>query len=185
MYLEIKAVISGIALVLLFIIISQIIFVTVLLGFLLFVACFVFIFGDILIGFKITKTNANYLFDPLPQGTHELCIMQTLSGLVEIFPVTKGVKGIRYGVLHKKKIAVLNEGTGQFHTRNGNLGFFAHENYDKNINVKDCKALETLNGDDIKEIYRNLRDKVDFKNKVIKKPVLEGFKWNSKNQKQK
>ena len=172
MYLEIKAVISGIAILLIFFVISQIILSNFSLGFLLFAAVGAFIFGEILIGIKITNTDANYLYDPLPQGTQELCIMQTLSGLVDLIPVTKGVKGIRYGVLHKKKIAVLNTGHGQFYTRNGNLGFFAHENYDKNINLLECKALEHLTGDDIKEIYRNLKN-------VPK----EGFKWSSKNQK--
>ena len=173
MYLEIKAVISGIGFILICIVISQILFLNTLLGFLLFAAGFCFIFGDILIGIKIIHTNANYWFDPLPQGTHELCIMKTLSGLVDLIPVVKGVKGIRYGVLHKKKIAVLNEGTDQFHTRNGNLGFFAHENYDKNIKLLECKALEKLEGDDIKEIYHNL-------NGPSKKKPLGDVKWSSK-----
>ena len=180
MYLEVKSLISGIACIIIFFVISQILFVNFLLGFLLFAGVFAFIFGDILLGIKIINTKANYTFDPLPQGTHELCIMQTLSGLVEFIPVVKGVKGIRYGVLHKKKIAVLNEGKGQFYTRNGNLGFFAHENYDKNIVLNECKALEGLDGDDIKEIYHNLKDTSDFKNKTAKKSLIEGFKWNSK-----
>lgn len=171
MYLEIKAVISGIAVILIFLVISQIMFWNFLYGFLLIAAVGAFIFGDILIGIKITNTDANLWYDPLPQGTKELCILQTLSGLVALIPVVKGVKGIRYGVLHKKKIAVLNEGDGQFHTKNGNLGFFAHENYDKNINLRECKALEHLDGDDIKEIYRNLKGET--------KPV-GGIKWSSK-----
>jgi len=182
MYLEIKAVISGLCLIVLFFVASQILFANALLGFLVIMGAGGFLFGDMLLGIKIINTNAQYWFDPLPQGTHELCIMKTLSGLVDLLPVVKGIKGIRYGVLHKKKVAVLNEGTEQFHTRNGNLGFFAHENYDKNINIKKCKALETLNGDDIKEIYRNLKDNVyhtNFKNRP-KKQLLEGFKWNSK-----
>ena len=119
MYLEAKAVISGLAVIAIFFVISQILFVSVFLGFILFMAVFAFIFGDILLGIKITKKNANYWFDPLPQGTHEICILQTLSGLTDIIPVTKGVKGIRYGVLHKKKIAILNKGDGQFHRRAG------------------------------------------------------------------
>ena len=174
MYLEIKAVISGIAAILIFFVISQIVVISVLYAFLLFAGLFAFIFGDILIGIKITNTRANYWFDPLPQGTHELCIMQTISGLIDLIPVTKGVKGIRYGVLHKKKMAVLNEGTGQFYTRNGNLGFIAHENYDKNINLLKCKALESLEGDDIKEIYQNL------KGKNGDKTIGKGIVWNSK-----
>lgn len=178
MYLEIKAVISGIAVIIIFFVISQILFVNSLLGFLLFMAAFAVIFGDIILGIKITNTRANYWYDPLPQGTQELCIIQTLSGLVDLMPVTKGVKGIRYGVLHKKKMAVLNEGDGQFYTRNGNLGFFAHENYDKNINLRECKALEKLDGDDVKEIYRNL--KISPKETKIN----EGIKWSSKKNKQ-
>lgn len=179
MYLEVKAFITGLATIAIFYVISQVLFANILLGFLLFVAVFGYIFGDILLGIKIIKTNANYWFDPLPQGTHELCIMKTLSGLADLIPMEKGVKGIRYGVLHKKKIAVLNKGDDQFHTRNGNLGFFAHENYDKNINLKKCKALETLTGDDIKAIYHNLKNK----EKKIGKPKIEGFVWNSKNKK--
>lgn len=174
MYLEIKAVISGIAIVLIFFVISQIIVISVLLAFLLFAGVFAFIFSDILIGIKITNTDANLWFDPLPQGTKELCILQTLSGLIVLVPVVKGVKGIRYGVLHKKKIAVINEGDGQFHTKNGNLGFFAHENYDKNINLKECKALEHLDGDDIKEIYRYLNSRSEEKKRG------KEFKWSSK-----
>ena len=171
MYLEIKAVISGIAIIIIFIVISQIMFWSFLYGFLLIAAVGAFIFGDILIGIKITNTNSNLWYDPLPQGTHEICLMQTLSGLVDLLPMTKGVKGIRYGMLHKKKIAILNEGDCQFHTRNGNLGFFAHENYDKNINLRECKALEHLDGDDIKEIYRNLKGKTKSNG---------GFVWSSK-----
>ena len=178
MYLEIKAVISGIAAILIFFVISQIVVVSVLYAFLLFAGLFAFIFGDILLGIKITNTDANLWFDPLPQGTKELCILQTLSGLIVLIPVVKGVKGIRYGVLHKKKISILNEGDGEFHTKNGNLGFFAHENYDKNINLRECKALETLEGDDIKEIYRNL------KRSLKGTKVKEGFVWSSKKQKQ-
>lgn len=176
MYLEIKAVISGIAIIVIFFVISQILFLNFSLGFLLFAAVGAFIFGDILLGIKIINTNAQYWFEPLPQGTHELCIMKTLSGLVDLIPMVKGIKGIRYGVLHKKKIAVLNEGTEQFHTRNGNLGFFAHENYDKNINLKKCKALEGLEGDDIKEIYRNLKEQPKTK-------LMEGFNWHSNSKK--
>lgn len=183
MYLEIKAVISTLGIIVIFFVISQILFVNVLLGFLLIAGVGAFIFGDILLGIKIINTNSQYWFDPLPQGEQELCIIKTLSGLVDLLPVTKGVKGVRYGVLHKKKIAILNEGTDQIHTRNGNLGFIAHENHDKNIVLTECKALETLEGDDIKEIYHNLKNSKDFKNKVIKKPVLEGFKWNSKTKK--
>lgn len=175
MYLEIKAVISGIAAILILFVTSQVVALSTLYAFLLFAGVFAFIFGDILLGIKITNTNANYWFDPLPQGTQEICLMQTLSGLVDIMPVTKGVKGIRYGVLHKKKIAVLNEGDCQFHTRNGNLGFFAHENYDKNINLLECKALESLDGDDIKDIYRNLKDQPPKKK--------ESLTWNLKKRK--
>ena len=173
MYLEVKAVISGMAIILIFFVISQILFLNFLLGFLLIASVGAFIFGDILLGIKIINTNANYWFDPLPQGTQELCILKTLGGLLDLIPVVKGVKGIRYGVLHKKKIAILNEGTDQFHTRNGNLGFIAHENYDKNINLKECKALEKLSGDDIKEIFHNLSESA-------KKKLVGDIKWSSK-----
>jgi len=179
MYLEIKSVISGIACILIFFVCSQIILIDSLLGFLLFAGAGAFIFGDILLGIKITNTNANLWYDPLPQGTHELCVIKTLGGLLDLMPVIKGVKGIRYGVLHKKKIAVLNKGDEQFHTRNGNLGFFAHENYDKNINLKECKALEDLDGDDIKEIYKNLKSKSSSDKKLVKGKIV----WNSKQKK--
>lgn len=176
MYLEIKAVISGMSLILMFFVASQVLLWNFLFGFLLLATAGGFIFGDILLGIKIMNTKAHYWFDPLPQGTHELCILKTLSGLVEIMPVEKGVKGIRYGVLHKKKIGILNEGTEQIHTRNGNLGFFAHENYDKNIKLSECKALETLDGDTIKDIYRNLK-------KQPTKKLVGGIVWNSKTKK--
>jgi len=173
MYLEIKAIISGISMIAIFFVISQILFENFLLGFLLIASVGGFIFGDMLLGIKIINTNAQKWFEPLPQGTHEICILKTLSGLVELIVVEKGPKGIRYGMLHKKKIAVLNEGTGQIHTRNGNLGFFAHENYDKNINLLECKALEILDGDDIKDIYYNLKEQPTKKR-------IGGIAWNSK-----
>ena len=173
MYLEIKAVISAISMILLFFVTSQILLYDFLLGFLIIAAAGGYIFGDILLGIKIINTNSQYWFDPLRQGEQELCILKTLSGLVDLVPTTKGAKGIRYGVLHKKKIAILNEGTEQIHTRNGNLGFFAHENYDKNINLRECKALEKLDGDDIKEIYHNLK-------KSPEKKLHGGIVWNSK-----
>jgi len=170
MYLEIKALISGIGIVLLFFVLSQVATANIAYGMLMFIGIFLIILSDIIISYKITNNNAQYFIDPIPQGTQEICLLKTLSGLLEIIPVTKGPKGIRYGLLHKKKIAILNEGDDQFHTRNGNLGFFAHENYDKNINLKECKALEKLDGEDIKAIYKNL------KNKKSK----EGVVWSSK-----
>ena len=175
MFLELKEIIAAIGIILLFFVCSQLIVVNILLGFLVIVSIFLFIFSDIVLAIKIMKTNANYLIDPLPQGTHELCIMQTIGGLIEFIPMVKGPKGLRFAVLHKKKIAVINEGDEQFHTRNGNLGFFSHENYDKNINLKECKALEKLDGDDVKEIYHALK-------KLNHKPFLDvrRIKWHSK-----
>ena len=176
MFLEVKELIAVIGIILLFFVCSQLFFINVLYAFLVIVSIFLFIFSDILLAIKIIKTNANYIIDPLPQGTHELCIMQTIGGLIEFIPMVKGPKGLRFAKLHKKKIAVINEGDEQFHTRNGNLGFFAHENYDKNINLKECKALEKLDGDDVKEIYHALKELDESKG-------FGRIKWNSKKEK--
>ncbi|GAG48808.1 unnamed protein product, partial [marine sediment metagenome] len=42
------------------------------------------------------------------------------------------------------------------------------------INLKECKALEKLEGDDIKEIYHNLKKKPEDKQ------IVGGIKWSSK-----
>lgn len=156
MWLEVKAVFTVIGIIMLFTVTGFILFSNFLLAFLLIAAAGMFIMGDMIIGIKITKTKAHLWFDPIDQGREEICVLQTISGLLDLVKTTKGPYGVRYFTLHKKPAVIINEGTAQFYTRNGNLGFFGHEDYDKNINLKECKALENADGDSIKEIYANL-----------------------------
>lgn len=150
MWMEAKSVISGISLICIGIVTSQIIFLNMLLGFLLIVGIFLFIFGDILIGMKIVDYKP--VFEPTPNGW-ELMELELLNGRVVFLNTHKGPYGKRSFRIHNEDATVINDGKANFILSNGNRGFYAHENFDRNIDPHMAKALQQMEGGDIKEIY--------------------------------
>ena len=69
MWLEVKSVITVVTMFLIIIVLGYIMPVNMFLGFLLLMAMFSLIFGDILIGWRIASTRANYWIDP-PKAEH-------------------------------------------------------------------------------------------------------------------
>lgn len=162
MWMEVKAVISVIALVCVAVVCSQIILFNNLLGFLCIVTIFLIIFGDILIGIKTSDFKP--LYDPTPRGW-ELMELQLLDGKVRYINTLKGPHGKRSFRIHGEDATVINDGKASFLLVNGNRGFRAHENFDMNVDPFRAKALEQMPGADIKEMYYLARNALDEKKK--------------------
>jgi len=171
MYLEMKALFSLIAMVFIGIVISQIILTNILLGFLLIVSIGMIFMGDLIIGHQITRNHLKPLIDPVPAGK-ELCILFTIGGMVDFVVTRKKPLGKREFIYYNyenramSEASVINDGSYPIRTINGNTGFVAHESYDMNVDLFQAKALEKCKGDDIKEIYNNIKEK-----KGLLKPI--------------
>ena len=133
------------------IVLSQILFLNAIWGFLLIMALMFYILGDVLIGYKIIKSDCRPLLEPTPKGK-ELMGIQLINGLLRFINTEKDAHGKRNFVMHNHDASVINDGKAPFRTRSGNIGFYAHELFDQNVDPKRCKALEQMPGD-IKETY--------------------------------
>lgn len=158
MWLEIKSIITGISIIFIAIVISQILLINTLLGFLLFAAIFLMIFGDLILGMKIVDFKP--IFEPTPRGW-ELMELELLNGRVVYINTQKGPYGKRSFRIHKEDATVINDGKSNFTLSNGNRGFRAHENFDRNIDPTMAKALQQMEGGDIREIYYKARKEVE------------------------
>lgn len=161
MWLEAKILLSIISMIFLAIVISQILFLNMLLGMLLFFTFGLIIMGDILIGYQIKHNHVDVLIDPLP-AHQELCVLFDFSGNLDFIRTTKAPEGKREFVKYRKEASIINNGDYQIKTINGNRGFVGHESYDQSVNLYKAEALDKLPGDDIKEIVNNI-DLVDAK----------------------
>ena len=155
--MEAKATISGISIVMVCIVMGFIIFTNFLLGFLLIMSIGLMIFGDILIGMKIVDFKP--LFEPTPRNL-ELMELELLNGRMVFFNTTKGAYGKRSFRIHNEDATVINDGKSNFTLPNGNRGFRALENFDRNVDPHLAKALQQMEGADIKEIYYQARSKL-------------------------
>jgi hypothetical protein len=161
MWLEAKMMLSGIAIIFIAIVLSQIILLNMLLGFLLIVGIGLVFFSEIIIGYQVSRNHVNVLMDPMPPG-YELCVLFDFSGNIDFLKVKKGPLGTREFVKYKKEANIINKGDYQIRCINGNHGFIGHENYPENINLLKAEALDKLPGDDIKEIVDKLpMEKID------------------------
>jgi len=173
MYLEIKAIFSLISFIFIGIVLSQILFLDVLLAFLLIASIGLLFMGDMIIGYQITHNHLKPLMDPVPAGK-ELCILFNIGGMVDFVVTRKRPLGKREFVYYNyenrvmSESAVINDGSYPIRTINGNTGFIAHESYDMNVDLYEAKALEKCKGDDIKEIYDDIIKKKPFLNTVKK-----------------
>ena len=157
MYLIVKSLFSVISMFLIAIVCSQILFLNLMLGFLLIVALFLVLIGDILIGYKVTPFKP--LFEPTPKGK-ELMEIQLLDGKTHFINTTKGPQGKRSFQMNQHDASVINDGKAQFRVTGGNIGFRAHELIDRNVDPYRAKALEKMPGDTIKELYYLAKQKI-------------------------
>ena len=158
MWMEAKAVCTVMAVIFIAVVISQVFYASVFLVFILFMAITIMIIGDMLLGSRITRFKP--LFEPTPPGK-EMVELQLLDGRTYFIDTTKGPHGKRSFRINKQDATVINDGIGSFTLHNGNRGFRAHENYDGNIDPKRAKALEKIEGGDIKEMYYIGREKME------------------------
>lgn len=160
MWLEVKALLSSVGIILVGIVFANIFIYNTFLSIILLIAIGVFVFGDMLIGYQITHNELKPLMDPTPKGK-ELMELQMLDGMVRYINTTKAPLGQRKFRIHNEDATVINDGRGSFRTINGNHGFRAHEKYDRNVEPGKCEALSHMKGDDIKEIYHNAKNNPD------------------------
>lgn len=155
MWLEIKAMMTIMGIVFVFVavgmsLISLFTLIIVLMG-----ISFI-LMGDIIIGYQITNKELKNQMDPTPPRK-ELTILQEIGGKIHFINTDKAEMGIRKFRWHGKEASVINDGLGMFSLPNGNRGFFSHESYDKSISMILCKALEDIakatDSKNIKEIY--------------------------------
>lgn len=167
MWVEAKILFSIIANAMIAIVISQIILVNMMLGFLLFIAIFITVLGDMLISYQIKHNHLDKLMDPKPQGK-ELAILFTITGLMDFIWADKRPHGKREFVYHKEEASYINSGSYPIHTINGNHGCIVHESHDENISLYEAKAAEKIAKDfkteNIKEVYtiaKTIEERVD------------------------
>lgn len=155
MWLEVQALLSSIAIIMISIVLFPILFENVLFGFFLIIAIGLVIFSNIIIGYQITRNRLKWLIDPL--GTdEELCILFDHSGNVDFVRTKKGPCDTRQFTRYGKPATIVNTGSYQIRTHNGNKGFVGHEDYEMNVNPIECEALDKCYGDNTVEIYNNL-----------------------------
>ena len=168
MWLEAKALLSGVAIVMISIVMFTILFQNMLFGFLLIMAIGLILFSDILIGYQITKNHLRWLMDPLTPN-EELCVLFDHSGNFDFIRTKKGPYDTRLFSRYKKPATIVNTGSYPIRSHNGNKGFVGHEDYDLNVNLSECEALDKCKGDNIIDIYHN---------KPHKKKKPKGVIWN-------
>ena len=156
MWMEAQAICNVIAMICIAIVISQLFLVAQIFVFILFVAIAMIIFGNILIGSRISRFKP--LFETTPTGW-ELMELQLLDGRTYFINTKKGAYGQRKFRINGEDATVINDGECNFTLHNGNRGFRAHELFDGNVDPFMAKALEKMQGEDVKEIYYNARQK--------------------------
>lgn len=155
MWLEAKAILSSVAIVMISIVLCIVLFQNILLGFLLIVAIGLIVFSDIIIGYQITRNRLRWLMDPL-SPSEELCILFDHSGDIDFVRTKKGPSDTRLFTRYGKPATIVNTGSYQIRTHNGNKGFVGHADYEMNVNLIECEALDKCDGDNNIEIYNNL-----------------------------
>ena len=138
---------------------SQILFVNMIMGFLLLMSMFLMLFGDIIIGYKITASDLKPLLEPTPPGK-ELLELQLLDGNVRFINTVKGPQGKRSFRMNGHDASIIHDGKAKFRLPGGNVGFRGHELFDQNVDPMRCKALEKMPGDTIKEAFYHFKNKL-------------------------
>ena len=156
MWIEIKALVTGMSIV--FIMLGAILPAFLL----IFMGIGMLIFGDIIIGYQITSNELKPLMDRTPPG-YELTIFQEIGGggKIHFINTRKSVMGQRKFRFHNKEAIAITNGKGMGTLPNGNRFFFSHESYDKNIDPALCKTYSKLPGDNLKETYNIVKNEMD------------------------
>jgi len=125
-------------------------------AFLLIIAMMFYIIGDAFLLVKMVNTQANRWLEP-NKIDEEKCILFDMAHNVTLQRVRKKEEGKREFVRYGKEASIINRGRYPIRLPNGDRGFVGHESYDLDVDLLECEALDKLKGDDIKEIYHNLR----------------------------
>lgn len=156
MFIEIKAVLTVVSFVFIGIVISQIVYYDLLLTFLLFMGMGLYFFGDMLIGYVITRNDLKPQMDPTPRRM-ETCLFISLTKRLYVFDTVKGPEGQRKFRFNGQDASVINHGDYQIRLPNGNSAFLAHESCEENLNLAEVKYAEITSKefgtDDLKEIH--------------------------------
>lgn len=158
MWLEIKTVLTIVSFVFIGIVISQLLFLNILLSFLLFMAMGIYFFGDMVIGYQISRNHLNVLIDPTRPG-EEVCVLYDFGGHIDFVKTVKDALGKRNFRRYKKDAAIINTGSYPLRFINGNPGFVGHESYDKNVDLYEAEALDKQEEDDVKEMFNRIWEK--------------------------
>lgn len=155
MWLEVKAMFTVGALICVCIALSSAIHFQDLLQTLMLIIAFgLMLFGDIAFGYKVIDAGVIPCIDKNPPN-YETCILQEFSGNITFEQTKKGPFGKREFVKHHTDASIINTGDCPIRLPNGNIGFIGHVDYDMNVNIYEAEALDKLEGEDIKEIYKN------------------------------
>lgn len=161
MYLEVKAIVSGIAIVLNCIVIGYIILLNFFLGFILLISVFLIIFETLLIGYQISHNHLKVLMDPCGPDS-EVCFYFDMGGDVDFIKAKKGPYNTRSFVKYNRVGTIINKGSYPIRLINGNKGFIGHEDYPEEVNLDEAEALDKQAGEDIKEIVNSKKlEKID------------------------
>jgi len=161
MWLEIKAVITVVAILFTAIVISQIILLNTLLGFLLIMAMGLYAFGDIAYGMMVVKAHANKIIDRPPSGWITTTLF-TITGGLDFVWAKKMPYGKREFTYNNEFASFIDRGDYPIHFPNGALGAVAHESCNENLNMYDVKYGEEIKKDlgtnEIEEIYSIIKN---------------------------
>jgi len=154
--MEVKAVFTVISMACIGIVLSQIILLNFFLGFLLIIGIGLYVFGDIIIGWQISRTHANRVIDKPPPGKVVIPLF-TLTGLLDFVWAVKRPYGKREFVYNKEEASLIDRGDYPIHMLNGGHGCIGLESCDENLNMFEAKYAEKIGTemgtDSTKEIY--------------------------------
>lgn len=156
MWLEVKIVIGGIGVIFVCIVISQILFLNLILSFLLFVGVGLWIFSEVCISYVLSKGRAKYWYDK-PPPKKDLAIILDLTKGIDFEWVKKGPYGKREFVFNGKEASYIDRGNFRIHTPHGVIASIVHEKSEKNMDPYEVEMAEKLHNefgtDNVKEMY--------------------------------
>ena len=168
MYRELKVVLSIIAAICIAIVLSQILFLNLLLGFLLIIAIAMIFLGDFIICYLLGSTRAIKWMERPPPGK-EFGVLFSATGLVDPIWADKKPEGKREFVYNTQEASVINKGNYPIHNRAGGHGFVCAESHDESIDMNEVYAAmqwkEIFGTTDLKDIY--------YKTKALEKKMLK------------
>lgn len=165
MYLELKAVFTGIAAILLTVVMIMLGYgiMNVFVIFLIIVSIFIMVFGDIVHGYLTVRAKGHRVVDKPPPGYCTAVIFTRNRG-IDFEYAKVGPHGKREWVYNGKEASVIDHGEYPVHLPNGSIGFLCDERCMEALNLNKVKYGDHLNKrfgtNNIKEIY-SLAKQVD------------------------